>query len=153
MAIKSNSALNFFNDDDTDAVVETFEHSGKNNSTREQRETAKFYANIGFEVPFTDEDGNEQITFISLPISSGNLSGIALDYLKPQTLPSKKGNMRNMVAAKNAFLENLLNRAAKLPAGEAVILPSDIRVELRHAGEKATNLGEDEENPIQVPEF
>lgn len=141
------SVANFLHNNDS--VPETF---ATKDNTEAQREPAKYFANIGFEYEYTDEEGNPQKTFITLPVTSGALTGIILDNLKPQVLPSKKNaNMRNITAAKNAFLEQLMKIAEETPAGETTLLNTNIRVEIRHVGEKTTELNDDENNPISIP--
>lgn len=150
--INTNSSVADFLSKSSDDTPNTF--ASEDNNSKSQREPAKFFVNIGFEYEYVDEEGNPQNTFITLPTTSGALTGIILDNLKHQVLPTKKNaNMRNITAAKNAFLDKLMKIAQETPAGESTLLSTNIRVEIRHASEKSTELSDDEDNPISIPDL
>lgn len=93
--------------------------------SKQKRPPAEFWLNIGYPVTLKEDDGTENITFVSLGL------GIPLDQIEPFDI--KRAGSSNMAAlreAQNELHEAIMAEAQKLAPGDSVILFGDEHVGL-----------------------
>ena len=96
----------------------------------EERPKAKLWLNVGIEVPFINEDGEQDVEFISLPF------GLALDQMKPSRVTNNESLTSQRNAAKNRLLENLIQYGLEsINPGEDNLLDG-LQVRLRHVSDE-----------------
>lgn len=95
------------------------------NTAKQDRPVAKFWLNIGYNVPGAGDDGEDR--FVALPV------GIPLDTMKPVTTNSRNDSYREFMAAKNDLLEQIMEAAQKLQPGEERKL--NLEIQLRHVAD------------------
>lgn len=93
--------------------------------SKEARPVAKFWLNIGYNVPGAGDNGEDR--FVALPV------GIPLDTMKPVTTNSRNDGYREFMAAKNDLLEQVMEAAQKLQPGEERTL--NLEIQLRHVAD------------------
>lgn len=102
--------------------------SNKNTvASTSEKEKAKVWVNIGYEV---EVDGVK--IFVSLPF------GTPLDTMN--AIPRRGNNQEwlNIVDAKNALLEQLLDVANNIAPGESVLVPEGVlKIEIRRVSEES----------------
>ena len=96
---------------------------------------SEFWANIGYSVEVTFNDGTSEIVFISL------VKGVALDGLENLPVNSSNERYARINDAKNGLLQQLLGAGRKLKPGTARVLPQ-LQVELRRNGTQAEGVKE-----------
>lgn len=89
----------------------------------EKRPAAEFWLNFGYPKAYTDSEGNEQVSFVSLGL------GIPLDQVTEFDLNDRKTcptpDMATLRKRQNKFRDALLAKAQTLQPGEAVIISFD----------------------------
>lgn len=94
--------------------------SSKSSST-EERPKAKYWLNIGYNVEHGEGDDRTE-TFVSLPV------GIPLDLQDKITVRSSNHEFASLQTARNELLEQLVEYAGGLEAGEERILTLSIQL-------------------------
>jgi hypothetical protein len=92
-------------------------------ATAEARVPADVWMNVGYEQPGKDEEGNDIVTFIGVPL------GIALDTQKPiDTSKTRSANLLKTQTKQNALLEQLQQAATELKPGEECIVNLAVQI-------------------------
>jgi hypothetical protein len=96
----------------------------KTNEEKKERIDPKVWINVGYDSPNPRTGEN---VFISTPV------GIALDTMNKKREPNKESDYRDMIVAKNAFMNQLQELSLQLAPGEEMEL--DLKVVMRRVDE------------------
>jgi hypothetical protein len=116
------------------------QNSGSNNrQDRQDRPEAQVWANLGFVVERSEEDGGNR--FVALPV------GLPLDTMETRR-PRGTGELGQLDAAGNDLLKQLQDYASALKPGEESIVT--MQVQIRRIKDKGDEVKADESNPFSI---
>lgn len=123
---------------------------GQNGSSRQnRRDPATFWLNVGYKTVTQNADGEDEEIFVSLPY------GIPLDTQEAYDLSKvKNANMRRLRTAQNALLEQVMDAAKTLDAGDEIILAegkSGLCIQLRRVSADAAESASDDDMALVKP--
>lgn len=128
-----------------------FEAAAKNNNSSRtsaartapaDRPQAKVWMNVGYDVEFTNEQGELETRFINLPV------GIPLDTMEPLAIRGQNESFAHLRAAQNNLLSELQAAGDALEPGEEKTVNLTIR--LRKVND-AINVSDTSNNPFVKP--
>lgn len=111
-----------------------------NQTNAQDRPAAKIWLNIGYEVPFTDEKGEESMRFVNLPV------GIPLDTMEALPIRGQNEGFAQLRSAQNDLLKQLQAAGDALEPGAEV----DVRltIKMRKVNEQIEISSES--NPLSI---
>ena len=109
------------------------------NQQNEQRPQAKVWANIGYEVAVTNNEGNEENRFVSLPVN------LPIDTMEPVVIRGQNVDYNNFQSARNDLLSALIDAANQLQPGEGKIINLKVQLFKRNEAIEPTKA---DENPF-----